>query len=444
MTTGAAINLVSRLPRRSRTVDRMIAGFAVILAMLAIAVGAFTYQQRGSEAVRHALAVDGVLSRVLSAVQDAETGQRGYLLTGDEEFLQPFREGRVKVSREMAKLYELLQEDDAQRRELDTLIRLIRSKLDELGATVDLHRAGDIAASHTLVQQGGGRHLMDEIRAVVRAMEEREGASMERRQETVSQIAFLIWGVLAALAVALVLFGMSAAREAARRGRLARFLPSELVSRLADDDDSLRAGRRQQAVIAFVDMRGSTAIAEHLDPQALSAFLSAYRQRVMSLTRAHGGVVDKFIGDGALIVFGLPEPRADDAARAVRFACDLVADIAQWNASAEQAAPVRIGIGLHGGEVFSGIIGEEARYEFTVLGDTVNVAARLEQATKSAGVPILASEAVRAAAGSAGVSWREVSREPLRGRREAMPYFAVERIAAEPGSRPLMTAGENR
>ncbi|MBE7196560.1 MAG: adenylate/guanylate cyclase domain-containing protein, partial [Parafilimonas terrae] len=99
---------------------------------------------------------------------------------------------------------------------------------------------------------------------------------------------------------------------------------------------------------------------------------------------------------------------------------------------------------LHGGEVFSGIIGEEARYEFTVLGDTVNVAARLEQATKSAGVPILASEAVRAAAGSAGVSWREVSREPLRGRREAMPYFAVERIAAEPGSRPLMTAGENR
>jgi len=420
----------------------MVAGFAVILAMLAIAVGAFTYQQRGSEAVRHALAVDGVLSRVLSAVQDAETGQRGYLLTGDEEFLQPFREGRIKVNREMAKLHELLQEDDAQRQELDTLIRLIRSKLDELGATVDLHRAGDIAASHTLVQQGGGRHLMDEIRAVVRAMEAREGDAMERRQEIVSQIAFLIWGVLAALAVALVLFGMSAAREAARRGRLARFLPSELVSRLADDDDSLRAGRRQLAVIAFVDMRGSTAIAEYLDPQALSAFLSAYRQRVMSLTRAHGGVVDKFIGDGALIVFGLPEPRADDAARAVQFACDLVADIAQWNAAAEHGAPVRIGIGLHSGEVFSGIIGEEARYEFTVLGDTVNVAARLEQATKSAGVPILASEAVRAAAASVGVSWREVSREPLRGRREAMPYFAVERLATEPASRPLMTTGK--
>ncbi len=426
MKPGAAIEPAARFDTRSRALNPIVVGFAVILAMLAVAAGAFTYQQRGTEAVRHALAVDGVLSRVLSAVQDAETGQRGYLLTGDEEFLRPFREGRIKVNREVTKLHDLMSEDDAQRQELDRLIRLIRSKLDELGATVDLHRSGDIATSHTMVQQGGGRHLMDEIRTIVQAMVDRESATMERRQATLSKVALLIWGALAALAVALVVFGMTAAREAARRGRLARFLPSELVTRLADDDDSLKNGRRQQAVIAFVDMRGSTAIAEQLDPKALSAFLSSYRQRVMRLSRTHGGVVDKFIGDGALLVFGLPEPRPDDAERAVRFACALVDDIAAWNAEAEHGASVRIGIGLHGGEVFSGIIGEEARYEFTVLGDTVNVAARLEQATKAAGVPVLASEAVRRAAGQAGVTWREVSREPLRGRREAMPFYAVE------------------
>lgn len=428
---SATLGVIERLPARSRATDWIVVGLAVILTMLGIAVGAFTYQQRGIEAVRHALAVDGVLSRVLSAVQDAETGQRGYLLTGDDEFLKPFLEGRIKVNEEIATLHELLRDGAEQRAELDRLIRLIRSKLDELGTTIDMHRAGEIAASRDRVQEGGGRHLMDEIRAVVTTMKEHEGDVMEWRQHSVSRIALLIWGVMAALAVALVLFGLSAAREAVQRRRLSRFLPLELVSRLADDDDSLRNGRRQQAVIVFVDMRGSTAIAEQLDPHQLSTFLSAYRRRVMRLARVYGGVVDKFIGDGALIVFGLPEPQHDDAARAVDFACDLVEVIARWNEKGEHAVPVRIGVGIHSGEVFSGIIGEEARYEFTVLGDTVNVAARLEQATKTVGVPILASEAVRAAVQPTATQWREVSREPLRGRRVPMAYYAV-----QPAERP--------
>jgi adenylate cyclase len=426
VTARRALQVIAQLPGRSKTVDRMIAGLAVILAMLGIAVGASVYQQRGSEAVRHALAVEGRLGRVLSAVQDAETGQRGYLLTGDEDFLQPFRAGRSKVNGEIARLHDLLRDDDSQRAELDGLILLIREKLGELGTTIDLHRGGDPEASRTLVREGRGRRLMDEIRTVVRRMEAQEAAQMERRQAAVSRIALLIWAALAGLVLVLILFAVSAMREAGRRRRLSRFLPRELVARLADDDGSLRAGRRQQAVIAFVDMRGSTALAERLDPQQLSAFLSAFRRRVMRMARLHNGVVDKFIGDGALVVFGLPEARADDAARAVAFARDLVEVIARWNLKGEHEAAVRIGVGLHCGEVFSGIIGEEARYEFTVLGDTVNVAARLEQATKAHGVPILASEAVRRAAGSAKALWREVSREPLRGRREPMAYFSVE------------------
>ncbi|MCJ2010947.1 CHASE3 domain-containing protein [Methylobacterium sp. J-076] len=434
MSALAALDVIERLPARSRTVDRMIAGCLVILAMIGIAVGASVYQQRGSEAVRHALAVDGILGRVLSAVQDAETGQRGYLLTGDAIFLTPFRDGRAKVSREIARLHALLREDDSQRDALDTLIRLIRDKLDELGTTIELHRSGDPDASRDLVRQGRGRQVMDEIRAVVGRMEEHEATLMEQRQATISRVALLIWSLLAAVVIALVLFAMSATREASRRRSLSRFLPQELVSRLADDDGSLRTGRRQQAVIAFVDMRGSTAIAERLDPQQLTAFLSAFRRRVMRLSRLHGGVVDKFIGDGALVVFGLPEPADDDAARAVAFARDLVEVIARWNDKGEHDATVRIGIGLHCGEVFSGIIGEDARYEFTVLGDTVNVAARLEQATKSHGVSVLASEAVRRAAGASTAGWREISREPLRGRREAMAYYAVEPPAsADPG-----------
>ncbi len=406
----------------------MVMGCAVILAMLGIAVGAFTYQQRGSEAVRHAMVVDGLLGRVLSAIQDAETGQRGYLLTEDETFLRPFRDGRAKVNREIAQLNERIHGDDSQRAELNTLILLIRDKLSELGTSVELRRTGDLAASQDLVRQGHGRDVMDEIRSIIGRMEEHEAALMDRRQAENSRIALLIWGLFAAVVIALVLFAMSATREAARRRSLARFLPQELASRIADDDGSLKAGRRQQAVIAFIDMRGSTTIAERLDPHELSAFLSAFRRRVMAISRLYGGVVDKFIGDGALVVFGLPEPTADDAARAVAFARDLVEAIARWNEKGDHDATVRIGIGLHCGEVFSGIIGEDARYEFTVLGDTVNVAARLEQATKSHGVSVLASEAVRRAAGTTTAPWREISREPLRGRREPMAYYTIEAL----------------
>jgi adenylate cyclase len=418
---------------RSRTVTWMTVGFATILVMTAIALGAFLYQQRGIDAVRHTVAVDGRLARVLSAVQDAETGQRGYLLTGDEAFLLPFTEGRVNVDRQLDLLRDLVRDDSDQRAECDVLAGLIREKLDELDASVALSRGGDAAAARAAVAKGRGKPVMDAIRDLVRRMEAHEADRMERRQAEVSRVALAIWILVGILTVLFVLFAISGLREATRRNRLSRFLPRELVLRLADDDGSLKAGRRQDAAIVFVDMRGSTALAESLDPHALSEFLSAFRRRVTRLARLRGGVVDKFIGDGALVVFGLPEPRPDDAARALAFARDLVAVIARWSARAARAEPVRIGVGVHYGEVFCGIIGEEARYEFTVLGDAVNVAARLEQATKLHGVPILASEAARRAAGEPEGAWREVDREPLRGRRERMPYYTPTGPAAVSG-----------
>jgi adenylate cyclase len=106
-------------------------------------------------------------------------------------------------------------------------------------------------------------------------------------------------------------------------------------------------------------------------------------------------------------VFGLPEPRPDDAARALACAKDLVEVIARWNVKEEGHPAIRNGIGIHYGDLFCGIIGEDMRLEFTVLGDTVNVAARMEQATGD---------------------WREVSRVPLRGRAEVMAYFTPAKL----------------
>lgn len=225
-----------------------------------------------------------------------------------------------------------------------------------------------------------------------------------------------------------------AVRETTRRASLARFLPPEIVP-LVDRHDagSLRRGRRQHATLLFVDLRDSTTIAERMEPERLSVFIAAFRRRVARAARAHAGVVDKFVGDGALLVFGVPQPRPDDAARALACARTLQALIQRWNAKRRFDPAVRAGIGVHAGEVFCGVIGDEQRLEFTVLGDAVNVAARIQQATRAHGVPLLASGAVVAAAGETK-RWREVSRESLRGRREPMPILAPDDGSAMPAA----------
>ena len=109
--------------------------------------------------------------------------------------------------------------------------------------------------------------------------------------------------------------------------------------------------------------------------------------------------------------------------RALAFAHDLVRTVDAWNASRELPHSVRIGVGIHVGEVFCGIVGDEERMEFTVLGDAVNVASRLEQATKRYGEVILASGA--AIEGSTDrAAWREIGHESLAGRRESSAIFA--------------------
>jgi adenylate cyclase len=215
-----------------------------------------------------------------------------------------------------------------------------------------------------------------------------------------------------------------AVRETTVRLDLTRFLPQELAPILTDPAFSeLRTGRRQTIALLFVDVRGSTTMAEQLDSSRFAAFMSAFRRRVMDAADRHGGVVDKFIGDGALIVFGLPYPSSDDAIRALACARTLDGLIARWNAKRQFDPPVMVGIGVHVGEVFCGVVGDARRLEFTVMGDPVNVAARLQEATKEHGVPILASDAVVRAAGEEG-HWREVVRAPLRGRREVLGLMA--------------------
>ncbi|WP_299044565.1 adenylate/guanylate cyclase domain-containing protein [uncultured Tateyamaria sp.] len=207
--------------------------------------------------------------------------------------------------------------------------------------------------------------------------------------------------------------------EAEARGQLTRFLPSELDDQLsARGIDAMRAGRQQRMAVLFVDIRGFTALAETMAVPDLSAFLARYRGCISKAADATGGIVDKFVGDGAMVVFD--DTHGDAATCAVAFSHDLLIRFSE----------ARLGIGIHLGEVFAGVVGDEGRLEYTVLGDTVNVAARLEAATKTEAMALLISEDVMQALDQREEGWQHFPSLVLPGRQGAISAWGMTQVQA--------------
>ncbi|MFH6784078.1 MULTISPECIES: adenylate/guanylate cyclase domain-containing protein [Methylobacterium] len=408
------------------------AGLTIVGAALLLLVGSangllLTWQSSVQHRITHTLAIDRILMQVLADLLDSETGQRGYLLTGDPAFLVPYTAGQTRIAAELPQLEEELRSSATQEARIASLRPAIARKFAELDRTIALDRAGDRDGALALVRAGEGKAEMDEIRRIIEAMRAQEDELLVGYQQHAHGIETMV-GIGSIVSVGIMaLLAVLALREASRRAALSRFLPAELAPLLErggsmDQVGGLRLGERRHAAIAFVDMRGSTTIAERADPETVAMLVTGFRRCVAQAARETGGVIDKFMGDGALVVFGVPEARAEAAAQALAFSTRLEALVAAWNAGSGQD-PVRIGIGVHCGEVFVGVVGDDDRLEFTVLGDAVNVAARLEQATKTFATTTLVSQAALDAARASGAEWREVSRSALRGRQEAFPIY---------------------
>lgn len=181
-----------------------------------------------------------------------------------------------------------------------------------------------------------------------------------------------------------------------QRANLARYFPPLIVDRLAADGGVAGLERTQEAAVMFVDMVGFTAATENLPPAAAVDLLRAFHRRVERAVFAHGGMLDKFIGDGALACFGVPDPTDDASAAALRAARALLGEMAAWGEelAADGRPSPRVAVGVHVGPVLMGDIGGERQFQFTVVGDTVNVASRLETLTRQVGASVLASAAV--------------------------------------------------
>lgn len=216
---------------------------------------------------------------------------------------------------------------------------------------------------------------------------------------------------------------LRALAEGQERRLFTQFLPGPVAAEIGRADSDLRRGVTRDCVVMFVDMRGSTALAQSTDPHRVAAVVGRFRELVLPVVETHGGVVEKFIGDGALVVFGVPREAPDDAVRALACAREIAARGAEWEAEGEDGVPVVVGV--HAGPCFCGVVGDEERMEFTVLGDPVNVASRLEAMAKSGGHRLVVSREVLARAGAeAAPGWRPLGAQDIRGRDGAVEVFA--------------------
>jgi len=234
------------------------------------------------------------------------------------------------------------------------------------------------------------------------------------------------------------------------RDLLDKNVSPEIAAQLLRDGGAL-GGEERQVTVLFADLRGFTALSEQLAPKELLALLNRYLDRMSAALEAHGGVIDKFIGDAIMALFGAPVAQGDDADRALAAALAMEAALKVFNAelAAEGRPPLGIGIGINTARVVAGNIGSARRLNYSVIGDGVNVAARIESLTRN---PDYRTSIITTAATLAArrppdperpapnydsrspfaiapvlVSLRPLGTVPVKGRAEPVEIFAVER-----------------
>ena len=194
---------------------------------------------------------------------------------------------------------------------------------------------------------------------------------------------------------------MDRLRKAAERARnnLARYFSPNVVEILAAQDEPLGIVRRETVGVLFADIVGFTGMAETMTPEAVLALLREFHARMTAQIFACGGTVDKYIGDAIVAVFGVPTASSSDAANALACATRMIDALERWNEDRERAAEPRLamGIGVNYGPAVLGDVGSKYSMSFTVIGDTVNTAARLQTLTRTLGTPLVVGDPLIAA-----------------------------------------------
>ena len=250
------------------------------------------------------------------------------------------------------------------------------------------------------------------------------------------QLAFArlnLWVELVPTVLALMLgAGMTVSfnymREERVRREYARFFSPVVARQIAEDrSGQALAGKRREITVLFSDIRDFTTISEGLTPEDVVELLREYFNTMVPIVLKHGGTLDKYVGDAIMALFSAPLVQADHAARAVRAGVEMIAQLPvlspTWQAKCGR--PLRIGVGINTGEAVVGVMGADHRREYSAIGDTVNLASRLEGITKEFKTPLAISQTTADAVGTE-FRLRELGEVHVKGRGEGVRVFTVE------------------
>ena len=275
-----------------------------------------------------------------------------------------------------------------------------------------------LLAAGALVATGARRFLADPVARVaqdVRAIERFELEGIAHRPSRLAEIDRLSAAI---------------ARMAAGLADFAKFIPTELVRRLLES--GVRAepgGERRELTVLFADLAGFTSLSERLG-DAVVPVVGQFLELASQAVEAEGGTVDKYIGDAVMAFWGAPSPDPDQALHACRAALAIEAGMAAATGRGEPLGELRVRIGLATGPAIVGNVGSTRRLNYTALGDTVNLASRLEGVNKVYGTTILMTGATRAAAGE-GIATREIDTVAVYGRSEGVDLFELTGLARD-------------
>jgi adenylate cyclase len=203
----------------------------------------------------------------------------------------------------------------------------------------------------------------------------------------------------AAVAVERARLNQKIVAEERKRERLGRFLSPQVASRILLASDTagaeLGAPELREVSVLFADISGFTSMSERMSPSAVALLLNDYLSRMTDVIFKYEGTLDKYIGDAIMAVFGAPIDMPDHAERAIRAALEMQERLGEWNAERKEGPAFRVRIGINSGKAMAGEIGSVNKKEYTVLGDTVNIASRLESSVAKPGTVVVGENTYR-------------------------------------------------
>ncbi len=219
------------------------------------------------------------------------------------------------------------------------------------------------------------------------------------------------------------------------RKAFSRFVPEQIIDELVmatdtETDKNTAVGEKRKVAILFSDIRSFTSISERNKPETLVAFLNRYFTAMVNVIKKHGGTIDKFIGDAIMAEFGVPISYEDNAARAVAAAMEMreaLPDVPLMDLVMPEGMKFNIGIGIHYGDVTVGSIGSSDKTDYTVIGDSVNLASRLEGLTKTYGTMIIVSEDVKIDIPEGSFIFRYLDDVKVKGKAKSVPIYAIDK-----------------